>query len=57
MGSSGAMVTGWVEDGGKWYYMDGSGAMVADTSLEIGNETYDFDASGVCTNPYETAGI
>ena len=41
----------WVEDGGKWYYCDASGYMVADTSLKIGDKTYKFNASGVCTNP------
>ena len=51
MSSSGAMVTGWVKSGGKWYYMDASGAMLANTSKKIGNKTYKFNASGVCTNP------
>ena len=41
----------WVKDGGKWYYLDGNGYMVANKTLKIGNKTYKFNASGVCTNP------
>ncbi len=41
----------WVKDNGKWYYCNASGYMVANTSVKIGNKTYNFNASGVCTNP------
>ncbi|MBP3381803.1 MAG: hypothetical protein J6L00_04060 [Clostridia bacterium] len=41
----------WVKDGGSWYYCDASGYMVANKSMKIGNKTYHFNASGVCTNP------
>ena len=49
--ASGAMKTGWLKSGGKWYYLDSSGAMLANTSRKIGNKTYKFNSSGVCTNP------
>ena len=46
------MVTSkWVKDAGKWYYLDGNGYMLANTSQKIGNKVYRFNASGVCTNP------
>ncbi|MBQ9227773.1 MAG: C40 family peptidase [Eubacterium sp.] len=51
LNSLGAMHTGWIKDGGKWYYLNASGAMLANTSQKIGNKTYKFNASGVCTNP------
>jgi len=41
----------WVLDGGKWYYLDGNGYMVANKTLTIGGKRYNFNASGVCTNP------
>ncbi len=50
--SEGSMTkSAWVQDGGKWYYCDASGYMLANTSRYIGNKTYYFNASGVCTNP------
>lgn len=39
------MCTGWVQDGGKWYYMDGSGVMLANTTTPDGK--YWLDANGV----------
>jgi glucan-binding YG repeat protein len=45
------MVTGWQKIGGKWYFFESSGAMLANTSRKIGGKTYKFNASGVCTNP------
>ena len=45
------MKTGWLKDSGKWYYLDSSGAMLANTSRIIGGKTYYFNGSGVCTNP------
>lgn len=47
----GDMKTGWLKSGGKWYYFESSGAMLANTSRKMGNKTYKFNASGVCTNP------
>ncbi len=41
----------WVKDAGKWYYLDGEGYMVYSTSLTIDGEKYNFNSSGVCTNP------
>ncbi len=41
----------WVSDKGNWYYVDGEGYMVYSTSLTIGGTKYNFNASGVCTNP------
>ncbi len=40
----------WVYDKG-WYYLDGEGYMVANKSLTIGEKKYNFNASGLCTNP------
>ena len=39
------MVTGWLEQGDTWYYMDASGAMVTG-SQRIGGTVYHFNASG-----------
>ena len=36
---------------GTWYYMDASGAMLANTSRLIDGKTYHFNGSGACTNP------
>ena len=41
----------WVKDDGKWYYMDDNGHMLANTSATISGKKYNFNASGVCTNP------
>lgn len=49
--ASGAMQTGWLKQGNSWYYLESSGKMLANTSKKIGNKTYNFNASGVCTNP------
>lgn len=48
---SGAMTTKWKMINGKWYYFGTSGAMVSNTSMVIGKKRYNFNASGVCTNP------
>jgi len=45
------MTTGWLKLGGKWYYFNSSGAMLANCSQKIGKKTYKFDKSGVCLNP------
>ena len=34
------MANGWVKDGGKWYYLSGSGAMVHDRWIQEGNKWY-----------------
>jgi len=50
--SNGTMYTGWLKDGGKWYYLyPSTGAMACSTSVEIDGKVYNFNASGVCTNP------
>ena len=59
--SSGVMQTGWQEIDGSWYYLkifnDGTswsgppGTMLCNTSATIGGKTYNFNSSGVCTNP------
>ena len=42
----------WVSDGGKWYYCDVSGRMVCDVNnYRIDGTGYNFNSSGVCTNP------
>ena len=50
--SEGSMTkNAWVNDGGSWYYLDGNGYMVTNRSLQLSGKTYNFNASGVCTNP------
>ena len=50
--SDGALVVSdWVRYNGNWYYMGDDGLMVYNTSLTIGGKTYQFNASGICTNP------
>ena len=44
------MATGWLLQGGVWYYLDASGAMVTG-SRTIGGKTYNFSSSGACLNP------
>jgi glucan-binding YG repeat protein len=39
------MRTGWLYDGGSWYYMNRSGAMVTGRQL-IDGTWYNFNASG-----------
>ena len=51
MKTTGEMATGWVQDNGTWYFMDKNGAMIANTSRKINGTTYNFNASGACTNP------
>ncbi len=41
----------WVKDGNSWYYCDASGYMVANKSMTISGKRYNFNTSGVCTNP------
>ena len=48
---SGEMHTGWLKSDGKWYYFDTNGVMLKNTSRKIGSKTYQFNNSGVCTNP------
>ena len=56
----GIMKTGWAQVDGSWYFFRQStnqygtgpeGSMLANTSAYIGNKTYYFNSSGVCTNP------
>lgn len=44
----GSRVTGWLQDGAVWYYLDPgqSGAMVSGTSMVIDGTEYAFDGSG-----------
>ncbi len=52
LNDSGSMTkNGWVNTNGKWYYLDGNGYMVTNKTLTIGGVKYNFNASGVCTNP------
>lgn len=51
-GSGSMSYSKWIRDSaGKWYYVDSTGYMVANRSVKIGTKTYNFNASGVCTNP------
>ena len=48
---SGVMQKGWLKLDGKWYYLDpSSGSMTTGTRI-IDGKTYNFNSSGVCTNP------
>ena len=48
LSGSGAMKTGWLKQNGVWYYLlPETGAMVADTTLDIDGVSYRFDANGV----------
>ncbi|MFR3822149.1 MAG: hypothetical protein ACLTZG_12210 [Hungatella hathewayi] len=47
MSESGAMKTGWVQTDGKWYYLDESGKMLADTVTPDGVRV---DKNGVRVN-------
>ena len=47
LSGSGAMKTGWLKQNGVWYYLlPETGAMVADTTLDIDGMSYRFDANG-----------
>ena len=46
MDGDGAMQTGWVQDGGKWYWMNPDGSMSADEVKAVGDTFYAFDESG-----------
>ena len=39
------MAIGWVNDGGSWYYLDASGAMVTGTR-QVDGVTYTFGPDG-----------
>ncbi|WP_349948946.1 hypothetical protein ABFV83_17780 [Lacrimispora sp. BS-2] len=41
----------WIEDQGNWYYLDGNGVMLANTSQNIDGVVYTFDASGKLVDP------
>ena len=43
----GAMATGWVQTGGTWYYLHGSGAMATNQWVE---DRYWVTGSGAWTN-------
>ena len=52
--ASGAMATGWVLDGGTWYYATGSGAL-ARGPVSVGGVPYCFDArTGAMLTGYQT---
>ncbi len=51
LNSEGSMTkSAWVYDGG-WYYLDGNGYMIFNTYRNIGGKVYNFNYSGLCTNP------
>lgn len=56
----GIMITGWRKVDGSWYYLKPAGfsgwsgptgSMLYSTSVNIGGKVYNFNSSGVCTNP------
>lgn len=54
---NGSMKTGWLKNGGRWYYLDSEdGTMYADGSAEINQKTYLFTKSGALfTGWYKSA--
>lgn len=56
--ANGAMQTGWVNVGGKFYYLnpvsDGTKGAMKTGTIQIGNDTFNFDASGACMNASST---
>ena len=40
------MATGWLKDGSTWYYLDGSGAMLAGRWLNLSGTWYYLTDSG-----------
>lgn len=52
VGANGYMVTnGWAKDSVGWYWMGSNGYAIKNTSKVIGGKRYNFNASGLCTNP------
>lgn len=44
----------WVASGSDWYYVKADGKMAYSESITLSDGgTYHFNASGVCTNPYD----
>ena len=39
-------------DTGNWYYFKSNGVYAKNESLVIDNKTYNFNSTGLCTNPY-----
>lgn len=48
----GAQKTGWIQDGGNWYYCvpEWDGSMIRNSTYEIDGKEYNFDEEGKCTN-------
>ena len=48
------MHTGWLSDGGKWYYLESKVGNTAGTMFtgthQINGKSYTFGADGACTN-------
>ena len=40
------MATGWIQDGSKWYYLTGSGAMAANKWVKSGSYWYYLGSDG-----------
>ena len=52
------MITGWIQYGGKWYYLnpaneENPGLMVSDCTMTIGGQTYVFKADGAMRAGWE----
>ena len=58
-GPVGSMTTGWKFIDGSWYFLDDGnvnwsgplGSMLRNTTVTIDGKSYNFNSSGVCTNP------
>ena len=52
LGADGYMVTNaWAKDSQGWYWMGADGYAIKNTSKTINGKRYEFNASGICTNP------
>ena len=48
---NGVMTTGWKKISGNWYFFEGNGHMVVNSSRTINGKSYRFDKNGICQNP------
>ena len=56
MDDDGVMATGWLKDGGKWYYLSGSGAMVTGWLKDAGKWYYLSGSGAMVTGWLKDAG-
>ena len=54
---SGAMQTGWIKNGNKYYYANDNGTLVKDSWKKINGKWYYFDGFSMVTGLYELHGV